>query len=151
MHRLKLLALIFLAILLLLPACTKAKNISNEEVKAFKKELLAVDHVRKVAVTLWPPGDVIIEVTVTDEIGQEEIDQVLELTKEFVTVSNMRKIARQFKRSSEVGEVYLEFRDKKAMLLKRYVSRFFKTYQRIYSPEHLEEYKIWRDETPKRD
>ena len=151
MNRIKPIMLLFLSFMIVLVACDRKRNISNEETKEYKKEVLAVEHVKKVAVNLWPSGNVDIDVYVTKDIDQKEINQVLELTKNYVTVSNMRKIKEQFKLGTEVDEIYLEFRNENGKLIKRYVAQYFKTYRRDDSPENVEAYKIWRDETPKLD
>lgn len=146
MNRSNLIPIVFLAFLFVVSACSRTYTISNSETKAYKREVLSIDHVEKIKVYFRRPG-VFIEVKVSEDISQKEIDRVLELTKGYATVSNMNKIAQQVKWNGEISDVYLEFFADQ--LVKRYVTHYFKTYDATdYSPENLDEYKTWSDVTP---
>ena len=139
--------LIVAAAAVALSACSKERPVNTEETKAYRKAVLAVERVKKVKV-YHARAKLHIDLIVASDIGQDEIGQALELTKEFVTVSNMESISKHLGLSGEISQVYLEFWNKKGELLKRYTTRYFKTYRKEYTPDNLEEYKIWRDETP---
>jgi hypothetical protein len=76
------------------------------------------------------------------------MEHILALTKAYVTVENMDRVAKSVNWNSKITRVHLRFvSDKKKEILKTYATEYFKSYDTTdLSPENIDEYKTWREE-----
>ena len=145
-HQMRTILLMILSVFCL-HACSITYTISDAATKSYKKEVMKIGDVKNVAVRFTRP-EVSIEVTVSDSIPQTEMEHILALTKAYVTVENMDRVAKSVNWNSKITRVHLRFvSDKKKEILKTYATEYFKSYDTTdLSPENIDEYKTWREE-----
>jgi hypothetical protein len=122
------------------------KRIPESYFKEYKSAVLQNSGTKDVKLSFLRPG-VTIEVTVTAEVSESEIDQIFELTKSYVTVENMDRIAKHVDWDREIWEVRLRIiNNTSKTVLEDWWTEYFKTsYANDYSPENIDGYKTWKN------
>jgi len=126
------------------------KNIPVSFYTDYKSEILKNSSVKDIYLRFSRPS-LWIEVQVSDSISDDEITKIFESTKSYVTVDNMNVIGKYVKWNAAISYVYLEIRNSsEGTLLKQYEAHYFKTYNASdNSPENIDGYKTWWEETIK--
>ena len=138
-------AFVIVIMVVLLTSCSVTHRISNQESKAYSKEALAIENVEKVVVSFTRPS-VSIGVFVNENFNEQSETTLLELTKVYVTVGNMEKIAQKVKWNLEIISVLLEIKSAKSReRITVYEAEYFKAYNATdRSEKNIDGYKTWR-------
>ncbi len=139
----------FLAIILLISlgflasSCSNNKTIPERYYEEYKRILLESCETDSVRLEFRRPA-MYIEVRVSEDIGEDDMDEIFELTKSFVTVNKMDEIKVYLKRNDPLASVYLEIMNSTDdTLYKEYVTDYFISTVNDFSPENIDGYETW--------
>jgi hypothetical protein len=127
-------------------ACSTGKKIPKRFYQDYKSAVLEESVANDVRLSFIRPG-LTIMVNVPTAIGENEMEEILELTKSFVTVDKINEIAEYVNWNWEISYVELVIMNEETGESQRiYEADYFKTNDKTDdSPENIDGYKTWRD------
>ena len=134
-----------ISFVLLIAACSNSKNIPTRFFEDYKATVMENSSVTDVSL-LYSRPSLQIYVRVPNAIGEEEMAQILELTKSFVTIEKMNEIEGYINQGSTIRDVYLAIMNNEdSTSLRVYETGYYKGYETDKSSENIDGYKTWSD------